>query len=107
MNIFLERIDRSRTICILGHQNPDGDCIGSTLAIYNYIKNKYGDDKIVRPFLTEFSAKFNLLPNANKITNDTLDGTIFDLCIVVDSSNKDRFKDFERYFDDAKDTIIK
>ena len=106
MNIFLEKIDKAKTICILGHQNPDGDCIGATLAIYNYIKNRYGDEKIVKPFLTEFSPKFNILPNASVITNDTGDGTIFDLCIAVDLSNKDRFKDFERYFDDAKDTIL-
>lgn len=106
MNIFLDKIDKSKTICILGHQNPDGDCIGATLAIYNYIKNKYGVEKIVKPFLTEFSTKFNALPNANVITSDTADGTTFDLCIAVDTSNKDRFKDFERYFDDAKDTIV-
>ena len=106
MNIFLEKIDKAKTICILGHQNPDGDCIGSTLAIYNFIKNRYDDEKIVKAFLTEFSTKFNVLPNADKIVNDTADGTVFDLCIVVDSSNKDRFKDFERYFDDAKDTIL-
>ena len=48
MSILDERIDKAKTICILGHQNPDGDCIGSTLAIYNYIINKYGDSKVVR-----------------------------------------------------------
>lgn len=106
MNFFDEKIEKSQNICILGHQNPDGDCIGSTLAIYNYIKKIYGDKKIVKPFLTEFSSKFKVLKNADKISNDKNDGTIFDLCIVVDSSSKERFADFARYFDDAKDTIV-
>ncbi len=106
MNFFDEKLDTAKTICILGHHNPDGDCIGATLAIYNYIEKKYGDRKIVKPFLTEFSSRYNILKNADKIRNDDKDATVFDLCIVVDASSKDRFKDFERYFDEAKDTIV-
>ena len=106
MNIFEEKIEKAKTICIIGHQNPDGDCIGATLAIYNYILNKYGDEKIVKPYLTEFSPKFLVLPNADKIKSDVNDAIVFDLCIIVDSSNVDRFKDFERYFKEAKDTIL-
>ena len=26
---------------ILGHENPDGDCIGSCLGLYNYLKENY------------------------------------------------------------------
>ena len=54
MNIFNEKIDNANSICILGHERPDGDCIGATLAIYNYILNKYGEKKIVKPFLDFF-----------------------------------------------------
>ena len=31
------------TVAIAGHIKPDGDCNGSTLALYNYIKNNYSD----------------------------------------------------------------
>ena len=106
MNIFDEKLDAANTICILGHQNPDGDCIGATLAIYNYIRNKYGDRKTVKPFLTEFSKKFNILKNADAIKDDRNDATVFDLCILVDLSNLERFDEFKRYFLDAKDSII-
>lgn len=106
MNIFDERIEKANTICILGHQTPDGDCIGSTLAIYNYIKNKYGDIKVVKPFLEEFSKKYMILPNADKISDDLKDATVFDLAIVVDCSSVDRLKDFKRYFEEAKDSIV-
>lgn len=106
MNIFEEKIKNVKTICILGHQNPDGDCIGASLAIYNYIKNEYKEEKIVKIFLDEFSEKYKSLKNADKIKSDMGDATIFDLCIVVDSSNMDRIKNYERYFNEAKDTIV-
>mgnify|MGYP002626700572 CR=1 FL=1 len=44
MNILDEKIEAAESICITGHSNPDGDCIGSALAIYNYIINKWGDN---------------------------------------------------------------
>lgn len=106
MGLFDERIEKAKMICILGHQTPDGDCIGSTLAIYNYIKNKYGDSKVVKPYLDEFSKKYLILPNADKISDDLKDATVFDLAIVVDCSNVERLKDFKRYFEEAKDTIV-
>ena len=40
MSEFDEKIEKAKTICILGHDNIDGDCIGAILATYNYIKNK-------------------------------------------------------------------
>ena len=30
----------AKTVAIAGHVRPDGDCAGSCLATYNYIKNK-------------------------------------------------------------------
>ena len=106
MGLFDERIENAKTICILGHQNPDGDCIGSALAIYNYISNKYGDMKIVKVYLDKFSEKYLILPNAEKISDDLKDATKFDLAIIVDCSNIDRLKDFKRYFEEAKDSIV-
>ena len=38
MNFFLTG---KETGGIAGHVRPDGDCVGSTLAIYNYIKEYY------------------------------------------------------------------
>lgn len=106
MNIFNEKIDNANSICILGHERPDGDCIGATLAIYNYIVNKYGNKKIVKPFLDFFSSNFNILPNAEKISNDTMDANKYDLAIIVDASSLDRLNEYKRYFEEAKDSIL-
>ena len=45
MNI-LEEVRGCQTIGISGHIRPDGDCIGSCLAAYNYLEEHYPDVNI-------------------------------------------------------------
>ena len=40
--INLDSILREKnSVGIAGHVRPDGDCVGSTLAMYNYIRNYF------------------------------------------------------------------
>ena len=41
LGILDEMLEGKKTIVILGHVNPDGDCIGSCLGLYNYLKENY------------------------------------------------------------------
>ena len=34
-------LENKHLIGIAGHVRPDGDCVGSTLAVYNYIRTYY------------------------------------------------------------------
>lgn len=36
---ILNLIEESKTICVIGHKSPDGDCIGSVTAMYLYLKS--------------------------------------------------------------------
>ena len=36
-------LENKHLIGIAGHVRPDGDCVGSTLAVYNYIRTYYPD----------------------------------------------------------------
>ena len=99
-------IERAKTICILGHINPDGDCIGSTLGLYNYINNRYNLEKKVKVYLQKSSDKFSVLKGFEKISQDTNDAIIYDLCIVCDCGSKERIKEFSIYMETAKDVII-
>lgn len=106
MNIFDKKIEKAKSICIVGHANPDGDCIGSVLSIYRYIKNKYGDAKKVKPYLDTFSDRFNILPDIKYASYDTNDAEIYDLSISVDVPSFERMKEFARYFKEAKDKLV-
>ena len=39
-----------KSVGLAGHVRPDGDCVGSTLGVYNYIR-KYYPDVDVRLYL--------------------------------------------------------
>ena len=40
-NILEASLEGVEHIVLLGHIHPDGDCIGSCLGLYNYLKENY------------------------------------------------------------------
>ena len=44
MKDFATYLESVQTVAIAGHVRPDGDCVGSCLATYNYIKDNYQKD---------------------------------------------------------------
>ena len=59
MNRILQnKIRASKTIAVLGHINPDGDCVGSALALYNYLKDNM-PEKEVTVWLEKPPVKFS------------------------------------------------
>lgn len=54
-----------KTVAIFGHVRPDGDCVGSTLALYNYITDNYPNIK-TRVYLEKFPESYKLLNGADK-----------------------------------------
>ena len=59
-NDFKKIIGNSNSIGIAGHVRPDGDCVGSTLAVYNYIASAF-PDKNIHIFLEPIPNIFNIL----------------------------------------------
>ena len=45
------------TLAIFGHVRPDGDCVGSTLALYNYITDNFPNIK-VKVYLEKFPESY-------------------------------------------------
>lgn len=103
MTMLKAYVEQAQKIVILGHVNPDGDCAGSCLAVYNYIREQY-PDKTVDVYLEPVSRKFSYLSGYDQIHNEPKDET-YDLCICMDSSDKERLGEFVRYFDTADQTI--
>lgn len=70
-----EEILSAASIGITGHIRPDGDCVGSTLGLYNYIRENM-PDKTVDIYLDPIEKNFKFLSgasdirhSANKISN--------------------------------------
>lgn len=99
----VEAINNSDNIFIASHINPDGDNLGSMLALYLALK-KLGEK--VRPLEADFLPEdFMFLPGASDIeAYDESQGEI-DLLILLDSSDEDRLGDNKDLLARAKRTV--
>ena len=61
-------LEPANTIAIGGHVRPDGDCVGSCMAMYQYIQNNY-PDKEVDVFLEEIPSTFYRIKGTDEILN--------------------------------------
>ena len=67
-----------KTAAIAGHIRPDGDCVGSCLATYNYITTYYPQIE-VSLYLQPIPNIFKFMKNADKIISDCTADKEFDL----------------------------
>lgn len=91
-----------KSIAITGHVRPDGDCIGSSLGLYNYIKTYYPEKK-VEVYLEELQNKFQFLNGANLIKHEWNEGSIFDACFILDCGSSDRVGFAKDVYENAKE----
>lgn len=84
-----EMLEGAKRVALFGHTRPDGDCVGSVLGLYNYIKDNY--PKIhVDAYLEKFSHTFNFLSYSENVFNKYEEGTAYDTVFVLDASSRDR-----------------
>ena len=96
-------LENEKCIGITGHIRPDGDCIGSTLGLYNYLTENMPSADVFL-FLEEVGEEFMFLCNIDKIKNKPSD-LKFDVFFVLDCSSIDRIEPFEKCFNNAKKTV--
>ncbi|NPA52475.1 MAG: bifunctional oligoribonuclease/PAP phosphatase NrnA [Aquificae bacterium] len=76
-------------ILLTTHENPDGDGIGSMLALYKFLKKK--GKNVVCAMKDETPYIYNFLPNVNQIQKLPINKQ-FDLAVVVDAVGLHRVK---------------
>ena len=99
---ILEEINKAGSIVILTHENPDGDAIGSSLAMFHALK-AYG--KNVEVIIPDYSKTFEFLPGTNEIKKE---GTLnnYDLAISLDCASIKMLNGFAKYFENAKCRVV-
>ncbi|MGN0348435.1 MAG: bifunctional oligoribonuclease/PAP phosphatase NrnA [Roseburia sp.] len=101
LDMFLKEVD---TVAISGHVRPDGDCVGSCLATYNYIKTYYPQIS-VDLYLEPIPNIFKFLARSGEILHTIPQKTHYQLFIVQDCGDADRLGDAERLFRTAERTL--
>jgi len=93
------------SVALAGHVRPDGDAVGSTLALFNYIKKVY-PEKEVTLYLEEPQDIYAYMKGFDEITvlNKELPDKAYDLFIAMDLGDLDRLGEAARFFEGARDT---
>lgn len=88
MENAIRMIKKSNSIYVASHINPDGDNVGSTLALVMALKKM---NKDVTPLLTgEIPSDYKFLPKIDLYEDYSGDLHPIDLFIAVDSADVDR-----------------
>lgn len=98
-----EKIEVSNSIVILTHEHPDGDAVGSSLALMHGLKRIGKNVDVVIP---EVNQMYSILPGFEEIKDSCADGHNYDLCIALDSSDLERLHVLKDVFRSAKHTIV-
>lgn len=98
---IIDEIDKAKNIVILTHEMPDGDAIGSSLALYIGLKQLGKDVDVIIP---EYSKTFEFLPHSDEIKKEGRNER-YDLAIALDSGDIKRLNGFATYFEDANTKI--
>ncbi len=103
---FSTKIHESQNIAIIPHNNPDGDAIGSALALYILLKKINKNVQIISPSI--FPDFLNWMPESNKINiiskRKGAKPDVFsdiDLLIAVDFNSTSRIASLGKYFDES------
>ena len=98
---ILKEIKASEKIVILTHESPDGDAVGSSLALKLMIEKLGKSADVIIP---EYSRLFDFLPQADEIKKES-EIKNYDLAISLDCATLKRLTKRE-YFENAKKTIV-
>jgi phosphoesterase RecJ-like protein len=84
-------IDRSRSFLICGHDDVDGDCIGSELALYHWLSNRGKNVLVVSGGPT--LENYGFLPGYDKVCRNVPAGFTADVTLCVDTASRERVLD--------------
>lgn len=98
------QLEHVETVAIAGHIKPDGDCAGSTLAVYNYLKT-YHPKIQTTLYLEPIPNIFKFLSLSAEIVSDFSKDKTYDLFICLDCGDEGRLGPIAKYFHAAKKTF--
>lgn len=105
MKKISEELQDARTVAIAGHVRPDGDCVGSCMAMKGYLEDNFKQLEAVDVYLEEFPDSFRILRGTDQIHCSCAKDRAYDLFIALDCADMARLGDAVRYFQTASRTL--
>ena len=91
------------TVAIGGHIRPDGDCVGSTMGLYQYIRDNFTCSADV--YLEEIPEVFRFIKATDDIRHEIPEGKKYDLFICLDCGDAMRLGFSAVLFETAGTTL--
>ena len=96
---------QAKTVAIGGHIRPDGDCVGSCMGLYQYLKNNFEGIE-VDVYLEDIPECFKeMLPITTEIKHEADEKKEYDLFIALDCADMTRLGFSGVLFEHAKTTF--
>jgi len=102
-----EAIKKVKTVIIIHHVAPDGDCLGSALALRKMIRQLDNIDRVDTVITGNIPDVYKFLPGIEHLKKpaDKSLHNAYDLAITVDCASKDRLGDAAELFNNTRITI--
>lgn len=98
-------LEQAKTVAIGGHVRPDGDCVGSCMGLYQYIKTWYPEIE-ADVYLEDIPESFKrLIAVSDQIKGEVAEAKEYDLFIALDCGDAARLGFSAVLFENAKHTI--
>lgn len=99
-----EEIKGARSIGISGHIRPDGDCVGSAMALYLYLQKITEAGTEVSVYLEQPPETSGAIKGIEQIQTEASEDKVYDVFFALDCE-KSRLGFAEKLFEQAKKTI--
>lgn len=99
-----EMLDGVVSVAVAGHVNPDGDCTGSAMAVFLYLRDNYPQIQ-TDVYLERKKSDFDFIPEISVVRTEAESGKKYDLLILVDVSSPDRVALAGEYITAAEKTV--
>lgn len=95
--VLADLLKGKRRIALGGHVRPDGDCVGSTMGLYLYLKEQYPDIE-TDLYLEEVPQAFQIIHHTEEVKTELPEAGAYDLFICLDCGDIKRLGCFSTLF---------
>lgn len=100
---IISEIEGAKTIAISGHVRPDGDCVGSVMGLYLYLRKEMPEAEI-DVYLDEIPEVFACISRIDDIKPQFNTNKVYDIFVALDTTD-DRLGDAEPVYRRARKKI--
>ncbi|MBR1628385.1 MAG: DHH family phosphoesterase [Lachnospiraceae bacterium] len=101
---FEKIIGDAASVAIAGHVRPDGDCVGSCMGVYNYMRTNFPEVR-AQVYLEPIPDSYLFLANTDQVRVPGEDEPVYDLFICLDCGDIKRLGPSGGLFESAKRTF--